>query len=154
RQVVHNVVGVAGEAVQGVDVVALHRREQLRRPVVRRAVRAIEPLALGVALFERDHRVGETPGAPPAPALPALDSSSTRSAASRPDSRTMGTPTPGTVDEPTKTTPGAFALTLFGRKGPVWKKLWAMAKGVPRSIPIRCQSVGSTKRSTTTSPVG
>ncbi len=66
----------------------------------------------------------------------------------------MGTPTPGTVPEPTNTTPGAFLVTLLGRNGPVWKKLWARANGVPRSMPWRSQSVGSTKRSTSTSTVG
>ena len=52
-EVVDDVVGVAAERVQGVDVVALDRRQHRRRPVVRRAVALVQPLALGVALLQR-----------------------------------------------------------------------------------------------------
>ncbi len=72
-------------------------------------------------------------------------------AASLPDTSTMGTPTPGSVDDPVNTSPGARRLTLFGRKGPVWKNVWASANGVPCCIPMRSQSVGSYTSSTTTS---
>ena len=68
---------------------------------------------------------------------------STRSAASLPDTSTIGTPTPGSVDEPVNTRPGTFFVTLFGRNGPVWKNVCARANGVPCSIPMSRQSCGS-----------
>jgi len=42
-----------------------------------------------------------------------------RSAAKRPDMRTIGTPTPGWVPLPAKTTFSKPAAILLGRKGPV-----------------------------------
>ena len=59
----------------------------------------------------------------------------TRSAASRPDSSAVGTPTPGTVDEPASTTLSMPRTVLAGRNGPVWPKVWASANGVPAAIP-------------------
>ena len=45
-----------------------------------------------------------------------------RSAASRPDSSAVGTPTPGTVDDPASTTLSIPRTVLAGRNGPVWPK--------------------------------
>jgi hypothetical protein len=70
-------------------------------------------------------------------------SSSTLSAASRPEISTIGTPTPGTVPEPVNTSPGTRRSTLVGRNGPVWRNVWASENGVPRSIPAASQSSGS-----------
>ena len=36
-----------------------------------------------------------------------------------PESNTIGTPTPGTVEEPAKTSPGTTRATFFGRIGSV-----------------------------------
>ena len=54
RDLVDDVVGVAGERVQGVHVVLLDLRQHLRRPVVRGAVALVELAAQLVALVERD----------------------------------------------------------------------------------------------------
>ena len=64
---------------------------------------------------------------------------------------TIGTPTPGNVDDPVNTSPGARSSTFDGRNGPVWRNVWARANGVPRSIPARSQSSGSITASTSTS---
>ena len=126
-EVVDDVVGVAAERVQRVDVVALDGRQHHRRPVVRRAVALVEPPALGVARLQRDR---SSPRRAPR-------TLSTRAAASLPDTSTIGTPTPGTVDDPTNTSPGTRRSTLRGRNGPVWRNVWASANGVPRSMPMR-----------------
>src|SRR3712207_3121991 len=65
-----------------------------------------------------------------------------RAAASLPEIRTMGTPTPGWVPEPVKTTLGRDGCRLPGRKGPVWVKLCAAANGVPAAMPWAAQSAG------------
>ena len=43
----------------------------------------------------------------------------------------MGTPTPGWVPDPTKTTLDRLGCRLFGRSGPVWRRMCAAANGVP-----------------------
>ena len=114
-EVVDDVVGVAAEPVQRVHVVALDAGQRVRRPVVGRAVALVERAAQLVRLVECRHR----------------PSWSTRSAASRPEISTIGTPTPGTVLLPANTSPGARLSTLFGRNGPVWKNRCDSANGVP-----------------------
>ena len=58
-----------------------------------------------------------------------------RSAANRPDSSAVGTPTPGTVDDPASTTLSMPRTVLAGRNGPVWPKVCANANGVPATMP-------------------
>ena len=58
-----------------------------------------------------------------------------RPAASLPEISTIGTPTPGWVPEPTKTTLDSVGCRLRGRNGPVWKKVCAAANGVPAAMP-------------------
>ena len=65
-----------------------------------------------------------------------------RSAASRPDISAVGTPTPGTVDEPASTTLSMPRTVLAGRNGPVWPNVCASANGVPAAMPCRAQSAG------------
>ena len=64
---------------------------------------------------------------------------------------TIGTPTPGTVPDPAKTSPGTRRSTFFGRNGPVCRNVWASANGVPSCIPIACHSSGVTSSSATMS---
>src|SRR4051812_28418467 len=137
-EIVDDVVGIPAEPVEGVDVAAFAPGQQPGRPVVGGAVTAMEGPAGGVAAVEDGGH-------------PLLTTASTRSAASRPESRTMGTPTPGTVPDPVNTSPGAAGCTLAGRNGPDWRKRWASANGVPRSIPACSQSSGSTNASASTS---
>ena len=75
----------------------------------------------------------------------------TRSAASRPDIRAVGTPTPGTVDEPASTTLSMPRTVLAGRNGPVWPNVCASANGVPATMPCRAQSAGLTTCSSSAS---
>ena len=63
----------------------------------------------------------------------------------------MGTPTPGTVLDPAKNSPGSCLDTFAGRKGPVWAKVWANANGVPAAMPWASQSRGVTSSSVSTS---
>ena len=58
-----------------------------------------------------------------------------RSAASRPDMSAVGTPTPGTVDDPASTTLSTPRTVLAGRNGPVWPNVCASANGVPAAMP-------------------
>ena len=58
-----------------------------------------------------------------------------RSAANRPDSKAVGTPTPGTVDDPARTALSMPRTVLAGRNGPVWPKVCASANGVPAAMP-------------------
>ena len=74
-----------------------------------------------------------------------------RSAASRPDITAVGTPTPGTVDEPARITLSTPRTVFAGRNGPVWAKVCANAKGVPAAMPWRPQSAGVTTDSTSMS---
>ncbi len=69
-------------------------------------------------------------GALTASAMPVM-----RSAASRPDNKAVGTPTPGTVDDPASTTLSMPRTVLAGRNGPVWPNVWASANGVPAAMP-------------------
>ena len=64
----------------------------------------------------------------------------TRSAASRPDSSAVGTPTPGTVEDPASTALSTPRTVLAGN-GLVWAKVCASANRVP-GHPRRAQSVG------------
>src|SRR5438067_10217586 len=66
----------------------------------------------------------------------------TRCAASLPEMSTIGTPTPGWVPEPTKTTFDSPLWRVGGRNGPVWKSVCAAANGVPAAIPAAAQSAG------------
>ena len=45
-----------------------------------------------------------------------------RSAASRPEINAVGTPTPGTVDDPASTALSMPRTVLAGRNGPVWRE--------------------------------
>ena len=72
----------------------------------------------------------------PLPASPRI-----RSAASRPEISTIGTPTPGWVPGPGEHDVLAPA-GCAGRNGPVWPNECAAANGVPRSMPRAAQSSG------------
>ncbi|QGK69436.1 hypothetical protein GIY23_07780 [Allosaccharopolyspora coralli] len=74
----------------------------------------------------------------------------TRRAASFPDNRTVGTPTPGVVPEPASTTLSYPRTRLRGRNGPVWAKVCAAENGVPAACPDEAQSGGVTRRCTST----
>lgn len=74
----------------------------------------------------------------------------TRRAASFPDSRTVGTPTPGVVPDPASTTFAYPGTRLRGRNGPVWAKVCAAENGVPAACPDAAQSRGVTRRCTST----
>ena len=77
-----------------------------------------------------------------------------RSAARRPDSIAVGTPTPGTVDEPASTALATPRTMLAGRNGPVWPNVCAKANGVPATMPWRAQSAGvTTCNSSVSSPI-
>src|SRR5699024_11357621 len=74
----------------------------------------------------------------------------TRAAASLPETRTLGSPSPGVVPQPAR---NAFVMpgtVLRGRNGPVWAKVWASEKGVPWTMPSRAQSAGVIMRSART----
>ena len=128
-ELVDDVVGVAAEPVERPDVVSLHPRQQRASPssrwcragLVRRATdaRTTPRASTGVAAHRCRHRA--RPVRRPAP----------------PTRSTIGTPTPGTVPEPTNTRPGARRSTLPGRNGPLWRNRWESANGVPRSMPLR-----------------
>ena len=119
---VDDVVGEAGEGVDGVDVAAGLLGQQAGTPPVRGAVRPRDGAAR-VALGETwDPRPRTRWSAPhdtttrgTGRAAPAY--SWTRWAASFPLTSTMGMPTPGWVPEPAKTSPGA-AVDVRGRNGP------------------------------------
>ena len=64
----------------------------------------------------------------------------------------VGTPTPGTVDEPASTTLSTPRTVLAGRNGPVWPKVCASANGVPAAMPWAAQSSGVSSSSTSTAP--
>ena len=55
---------------------------------------------------------------------------------------TMGTPTPGWVPDPTKTTLDNPGCRLPGRNGPVCRTMWAEANGVPAAWPSAAQLAG------------
>jgi hypothetical protein len=69
-----------------------------------------------------------------------------RSAASRPETSAVGTPTPGTVEEPASTTFSMPRMVLAGRNGPVWPNVCASANGVPAAMPCLAHPVGSRGR--------
>src|SRR5262245_10763255 len=78
------------------------------------------------------------------------DVPTTRSAASRPLTRTIGTPTPGTVPEPTKTT--LSPQRLVGRKGPVDRKSTRLnSSHLGISYAVFCLNAAPTTRSSTLS---
>ena len=59
-----------------------------------------------------------------------------RAAASFPEMRTVGRPTPGVVPHPAKTALAIPDTRLRGRNGPVWKRVCAVANGVPSACPM------------------
>ena len=97
-QVVDDVVGVPAEGVQRPHVVPHDPRQHERRPVVGRAVAAVELAAQPVGGVERGRPRGGRCGH-------LASASRTRREASMPDTSTMGTPTPGRVPDPTNTSP-------------------------------------------------
>ena len=115
------------------------------------------PAAL-VRLVERDGRPTRSPAGPsagparPAPHRPSAASSSTRSAASRPEISTIGTPTPGTVLGPDEHQPGHAPVDV-GRAGtaPSGGTCGPARTACPAPCPAASQSSGSKKRSTSTS---
>src|SRR5437764_589911 len=117
---VDDVVGMAGEAVEGVDGSALVRRQQQRCEVVGAAMRSVEPAALLIP--GSDGGVGHRNPGP-----------TTRSAASRPDISAVGTPTPGWVPQPASTTLSSGMLPV--RNGPVCANRWVAENGVPAARP-------------------
>ena len=159
-EVVEDVVGAAGEPVQRMDRRALLGGQQPGGEEER-------PAVLGV---QQRGTVGRRPAGPDrahrrrrvrsGSCLPASDAGRdpagstapvTRSAASRPDIRAVGTPTPGTVDEPASTTLSMPRTVLAGRNGPVWPNVCASANGVPATMPCRAQSAGLTTCSSSAS---
>ena len=73
-----------------------------------------------------------------------------RSAARRPETSAVGTPTPGTVPQPASTTLSTPRGRLPGRNGPLWPKECANENGVPATMPCRAQSAGVTTSRTLT----
>ena len=65
--------------------------------------------------------------------------------------RTIGTPTPGTVPDPAKTSLGIRRSTLGGPERAGLEEGVAKANGVPDAIPIARHSRGVTSSSVTTS---
>ena len=151
-EVVENVIGAAGESVERMDRRPLLGREQPGGEEERTAVLRVEHPApfVGVAQGRIVHTGGVELGANHVRPLPIcvatfrVAAPVIRSAASLPESRAVGTPTPGTVDDPASTTFSIPRTVLAGRNGPVWAKVCASANGVPAAIPCLAQSAGLT----------
>src|SRR5699024_1459962 len=103
-------------------------------------LRRVGPPAAAVVLPDfslADGRCGGHRTAPPV----------NRSAASAPESMTVGTPTPGTVVEPASTRfAGNRGDRLRGRNGPVCRNRCANPKGLPSIIPCSAQVSGVSRR--------
>ena len=69
-----------------------------------------------------------------------------RSAASLPETSTVGTPTPGVVEEPASTTLARPATMFFLRNGPVCRKTCEDENGLPSTIPRSAQVCGVSDR--------
>lgn len=154
-EVVDDVVGVAGEAVEAVDGRAPLGGEQPGGEEVRPAVAGVEGAAGAVGGAQGG--VGDTGGVefagahrvPPVVAAAARrgragppGSPVTRAAASLPEISTVGMPTPGVVPQPASTALAVPRTRLRGRNGPVWAKVWAAEKGLPAAWPWAVQSTG------------
>ena len=111
---VDDVVSGAGQGIEGVYMLPLLAGQYLGRPIEAGAVPPRQPGAPPIPHRECLRRGGHQRTIDVSVAY-----SSTRSAASRPEIKTIGTPTPGTVDDPTKNNPGTRLSRLFGRNGPV-----------------------------------
>lgn len=131
---VDDVVHPACEAVQGVDTGSALRRQNTCGGVVGTAVVSVQGPAEQVVLPQL---AGTDPGrlefggggAHRSTPLPVRET--TRAAASLPESRTVGNPTPGVVPQPASTAFAVPGTVLRGRNGPVCVKVCASEKGVP-----------------------
>src|SRR3712207_1185664 len=114
--VVHDLVRVAHEGVEGVDVGPHIPGQQLRREVVGLAVRTLHPAAEIVALGEREPAVELDAGRGVEAHYYRPSSLPMRCATSRAPMVTSGTPVPGRVLAPTKYRPSTLLETIGGRK--------------------------------------
>ena len=130
--VVHDLVGVAHEGVEGVHVRPHLGREEPGREVVGPAVGPLHAAAELVALGEREPAVEPLPAGRVEAARPHT-SRPMRSATSRAPMVTSGTPVPGRVLAPTKYIPSTAFETIGGRKYPTCRMPCPMPNAAPSS---------------------
>src|SRR5215217_6844347 len=140
-EIVEDVVGSPSEPVERMHRGSLIGGKEPRRKKKRSPVRCVDRAAATIGVtqcriadassvkFRTDH-VFTTRGLLRRNEIPVI-----RSAASRPDSIAVGTPTPGTVEDPANTTLSIPRTMLAGRNGPVWPNVCAKANGEPAAIP-------------------
>ena len=144
-EVVDDVVGVAGEAVQGVHVGTFGPGQQAGGQVVGPAVFRVQPASVLVPRPAGRPRCSRRLPVPCARgvllgrrALPLRCSHAApvmRAAASFPEINTIGTPTPGCVFEPQKTRFSIRRSRVGKRNGPDWPNECAAANGAPAASP-------------------